>query len=185
MAGLAFVTPVASSGSFLISPNVGLMVWTLLLFVLSMIILWKLAFPRITEALDRRQHAIEDSIDAAEKIRHEADQLLAEYRERLSEARAQAEQIIERARKAGETHERESEAQATARRERLMEQARRDIEMETRRAIQEIRREVADLTVMATEKVTRKTLTEEDQRRLVEEALSELDFSALASGAGE
>ena len=64
-----------------------------------------------------------------------------------------------------------------------MEQTRRDIETETRRAIQEIRREVADLTVMATEKVTRKTLTEEDQRRLVEEALSELDFSALAVGA--
>jgi F-type H+-transporting ATPase subunit b len=66
-----------------------------------------------------------------------------------------------------------------------MEQTRRDIEAETRRAIDEIRREVADLTVLATEKVTRKTLTEEDQRRLVEEALSELDFSALAPANGE
>ncbi len=185
MAAPALITPVASSGSFLISPNVGLMVWTLLLFVLSMIVLWRLAFPRITEALDRRQHAIEESIDAAERTRQEADQLLAEYRERLSEARQQAQEIIERARRAGESHERESEADAQARAERLMEQARRDIEMETRRAIQEIRNEVADLTVMATEKVTRKTLTEEDQRRLVEEALSELDFSALAQGASE
>jgi F-type H+-transporting ATPase subunit b len=61
-----------------------------------------------------------------------------------------------------------------------MEQTRRDIEVETRRAIDEIRNEVADLTVMATEKLTRKTLTEEDQRRLLEDALSELDFSALA-----
>lgn len=185
MAVPALITPAASGGSFLISPNVGLMVWTLLLFVLSMVVLWRLAFPRITEALDRRQHAIEESIDAAERTRNEADQLLAEYRERLSEARRQAEQIIERARKAGETHERESEADAKARADRLMEQARRDIEMETRRAIQEIRSEVADLTVMATEKVTRKSLSEEDQRRLVEEALSELDFSALASGATE
>ena len=66
-------------------------------------------------------------------------------------------------------------------REQLLEQTRRDIETETRRAIQEIRREVADLTVLATEKVTRKTLTEDDQRRLVEDALSELDFSALAA----
>ena len=64
-----------------------------------------------------------------------------------------------------------------------MEQTRRDIEVETRRAIQEIRREVADLTVLATEKVTRKVLDEADQRRLVEEALGELDFSALAPGA--
>src|SRR5947209_2870928 len=95
----------ASSGSFLISPNVGLMLWTLLLFVISMYVLAKLAFPRISEALDRRQKAIEDSIDAAERTRHEADELLAEYRERLREARDQAEEIVQRARKAAEVHE--------------------------------------------------------------------------------
>jgi F-type H+-transporting ATPase subunit b len=61
----------------------------------------------------------------------------------------------------------------------MMQQTRRDIEAETRRAIQEIRMEVADLTVAATEKVTRKTLTEDDQRRLVDEALAELDFASL------
>jgi F-type H+-transporting ATPase subunit b len=173
----------ASSGSFLITPNVGLMVWTLLLFVISMYILYKLAFPRITAALDRRQHAIEESIDHADRVRHEADEILAEYRERLKEARGQAEDIIDRARKAGEVHERDSEAEAKARREQLMEQTRRDIELETRRAIEDIRREVADLTVAATEKVTRKVLTEEDQQRLVQEALSELDFTALSPGA--
>jgi F-type H+-transporting ATPase subunit b len=77
-------------------------------------------------------------------------------------------------------HERESLEDARKQREELMQQTRRDIEAETRRAIQEIRKEVADLTVMATEKVTRKSLTEDDQRRLVDEALSELDFDALA-----
>jgi len=175
--------PVASSsGSFLITPNVGLMIWTLLLFGISLFILWKLAFPRISEALDRRQHAIEDSIDAAERTRKEADELLAEYRERLGEARQQAEDIVQRARKAAETHERDATEEAREKREQIMEQARRDIESETRRAIQEIRREVADLTVLATEKVTRKTLSEEDQRRLVEDALGELDFNALADG---
>ena len=176
--------PVASSGSFLITPNVGLMIWTLLLFGISMYILWKLAFPRISEALDRRQHAIEESIDHAERIRHEADDLLAEYRERLREARGQAEAILDRARKTGEATERNAQEHAELRREQLMEQTRREIETETRRAIQEIRREVADLTVTATEKVTRKVLDEEDQRRLVEDALSELDFSALAPGDG-
>jgi F-type H+-transporting ATPase subunit b len=170
----------ASSGGFLITPNVGLMVWTLLLFGISVIVLAKLAFPRISEALDRRQHAIEDSIDAAERTREEADQLLAEYRERLREARGQADEIVERARKAAEVHERDALQEAASKREQLFEQTRRDIDAETRRAIQEIRREVADLTVMATEKVTRKTLTQDDQRRLVEDALSELDFTALA-----
>jgi F-type H+-transporting ATPase subunit b len=174
----------SSSGSFLITPNVGLMIWTLLLFGISMWVLAKLAFPRISQALDRRQHAIEESIDHAERVRHEADELLGEYRERLHEARSQADGIIERARKAAEAHEREAKEEAKTERDRLMEQTRRDIEGETRRAIQEIRREVADLTVMATEKVTRKTLDEQDQRRLVEDALSEIDFSALAAEDG-
>src|SRR5215208_813096 len=115
-------------GSFLVTPDVGLMIWTLLVFGISMYLLYKLAFPRITEALDRRQRAIEDSIDTAERIRSEAEKILAE----------------------------------------------------TRRAIQEIRAEVADLTVLATEKVTRKTLTEQDHRRLVDEALAELDFASLS-----
>jgi F-type H+-transporting ATPase subunit b len=175
--------PAASGGSFLITPNVGLMVWTLLLFGLSLVLLWKLAFPAISAALDKRQKAIEDSIDHAEQIRREADEVLAQYQERLKEAREQADEIVSRARRAGETHERRSEEEAKAKRDQLMEQTRRDIDTETRRAIQEIRREVADLTVMATEKVTRKTLNEDDQRRLVEDALSELDFSALASEA--
>ena len=171
----------SSGGSFLIQPGIGLMVWTLLVFGLTMILLAKLAFPRITEALDKRQKAIEDSIDTAERTRHEADEILAEYRARLKEARAQADEIVARARKAAEVHEREATEQAKGRREELMEQTRRDIETETRRAIQEIRNEVAALTIAATEKVTRKSLDEDDQRRLVEEALSELDFSALAS----
>jgi len=177
--------PVASSGSFLITPNVGLMIWTLLLFGISMYILAKLAFPRIAEALDRRQKAIEESIDAAERTRREADEILAEYRERLREARGQADQIIERSRKAAEAHERQAKEDALATREQLMEQTRRDIQTETRRAVQEIRGEVAQLTVEATEKLTRKSLTEDDQRRLLEDALGELDFSALAPETAE
>jgi len=180
IASVSHLPVAASSGSFLITPNVGLMIWTLLLFGISMYILWKLAFPRISEALDRRQHAIEESIDHAERVRREADELLVEYRERLREARSQAEEILDRARKTGEATERGAHEHAEQRREQLMEQTRREIETETRRAIQEIRREVADLTVMATEKVTRKVLDEDDQRRLVEDALSELDFSMLA-----
>ncbi len=186
MAALGVIAPVASSsGSFLVKPNVGLMVWTLILFVLSMVVLWRLAFPRISEALDKRQRAIEDSIEVAERTRHEADGLLAEYRARLAEARKQAEEIVHRARNAAEVHERDATEQAKARREQLMEQTRREIELETRRAIDEIRGEVADLTVMATEKITRKTLTPDDQRRLLDEAISELDFSALAVGSEE
>ncbi|MGB2710858.1 MAG: F0F1 ATP synthase subunit B [Conexibacter sp.] len=171
------------SGNFLVSPEVGLMIWLLLAFGITLLILRKYAFPAIGEALDKRQRAIEESIDAAERTRHEADKLLAEYRQRLTDARAQADEIVAKAERAGEVAKDESLAAAKTQREELLEQTKRDVEAETRRAIQEIRREVADLTVLATEKVTRKTLTEDDQRRLVEDALSELDFSAL-SGEG-
>src|SRR4051812_49986375 len=88
-----------SGGSFLVSPNVGLMIWTLVVFGISMLILWKFVFPRIAEALDKRQRAIEESIDTAEQIRHEAESLLAQYRERLANARSQADEIVTRARR--------------------------------------------------------------------------------------
>ncbi len=172
-------------GSFLVSPNVGLMIWTLVVFTVSLYVLKKLVFPRIQEALDKRQRAIDESISAAEHTREEADEILAEYRERLAEAREQAEEIVARARKAADAVEASALTDAKAKREELLEQAKRDIQAETRRAIQDIRNEVADLTILATEKVTRKTLTEDDQRRLVEEALGELDFSALAGERGQ
>jgi F-type H+-transporting ATPase subunit b len=168
------------SSNFLVSPDVGLMIWTLLAFLIAFLVLRKYAWPAITEALDKRQRAIEESIDTAERARADAAELLEEYRARLREARAQADEIVARARKAGEVHERESLEDAKAKREELLEQTRRDVEAETRRAIQEIRAEVANLTVLATEKVTRKALDDDDQRRLVEEALGELDFSQLS-----
>src|SRR6266508_2152217 len=120
---LAIVTPLAQaaeeeSSNFLVSPDVGLMIWTVLAFLVAFFVLRKWSCPAIEEA--------------------------------------------------------------RAKREELMEQTRRDIEAETRRAIQEIRAEVADLTILATEKVTRKSLTEDDQRRLVAEAVAELDFAMLS-----
>jgi F-type H+-transporting ATPase subunit b len=173
----------ASNGSFLIKPGVGLMVWTLLVFGFTMILLSKLAFPRISEALERRKRTIEESIDTAERTRTEAEQLLGEYRERLKEARAQAEEIVQRARQSADSHEHESKERGQEIVAEAAKRAERDIEAATKRALDDIRKEVADLTIMATEKVTRKTLNEADQKRLVEEALSELDFSSISSAA--
>jgi F-type H+-transporting ATPase subunit b len=170
-------------GSFLVSPALGLMIWTLALFAFTMWVLSKVALPRIGEALDRRANAIRESIEAAERQREEADQLLNEYRERLKEAREQAEDIVARARKAAEAAVVEATAEGKTKRSELVAAARRDIETETRRSLERIRKEVADLTVLATEKVTRKSLNAEDQQRLVEEALAEVDFSALAGEA--
>jgi len=169
-----------SGGSFLVSPGLGLMIWTLVLFLITMWVLSKVAFPKIQEALDKRAKTISESIEAAERQRKESDELLAEYRARLSEAREQADDIMARARKSAETAEAEAAASGREKREELVEAAKRDIEAETRRSLDQIRQEVADLTVLATERVTRKSLNPDDQKRLVEEALSEVDFSTLS-----
>jgi F-type H+-transporting ATPase subunit b len=169
-----------SGGDFLVTPSVGLMIWTLLAFGVTLYLLNKFAFPRIAEALDRRRQAIEESIDHAERTKREADELLEEYRGRLREAREQAEQIVVRARRASDSLQDDAKAAASKQREELLAATRRDIEAETRRALEEIRKEVANLTVVATEKVTRKSLTPDDHRRLIEEALGEVDFSTLS-----
>ncbi len=179
------VAPLAASGSgnFLVSPNLGVMIWTLIAFGVTVLLLSKLAFPRISEALDKRQRSIEDSIDTAERTREEAEKLLAEYRLRLQEARAQSDEIVQRARQTAESHQQEAKERANELASEAAKRAERDIEAATKRALDEIRREVADLTIMATEKVTRKVLDDSDQKRLVEEALGELDFSGLSTGA--
>ncbi len=177
-----YATPLAS-GSFLITPNVGLMVWTIVVFVISLFVLRRWVFPQIGKALDTRAKAIAGDIDAATELRQEADKVLEEYRERLREARTQSEEIIQRARQTAESHEHEARDRGKEMIAEAAKRAEREIDAATKRALDDIRREVADLTVIATEKVTRKTLNDADQRRLVQEALAELDFSGLSSGA--
>jgi F-type H+-transporting ATPase subunit b len=182
MAAAAHI-PLASKGSFLITPNVGLMIWTIVVFAISLFILRRAVFPQIGKALDNRARVIEGDIDAAHETRQAADKVLDEYRERLKEARAQSDEIVSRARQAAEVHEKEARAQGKELLTEAQQRAERDIETATKRALGDLRREVADLTIQATEKLTRKTLDDTDQRRLVEEALGELDFSGLSSGA--
>lgn len=171
-------------GAFLVEPGIGLMIWTVLAFLLTMWVLSKAAYPRIREALQKRADAINANIDAAERQRAEADELLAEYRERLKEAREQADDILARAKKAGDTAISEAAEEGRSKRDELIAAAKKDIEAETRRSVEKIRKEVADLTVLATERLTQKSLSDEDHQRLVEEALGEVDFSALAGETG-
>lgn len=173
-----------AGGNFLVTPDVGLMIWTLIAFGITLLILRKLAFPRIAEALDIRQRAIEEAINHAEETKSEADQLLADYRARLKEARVQADEIVSKAKQNSDAETAAALAKAKEERENQLEAAKRDIEQATQKAIGDLRREVADLTVTATEKITKRTLTGDDQQRLVDEALAELDFSALGERAG-
>ena len=171
-------------GSFLVSPNVGLMLWTLIAFGVSMLILKKFAFPAIGEALDKRAATIDESLNAAVRTKEEAEELLEEYRARLKEAREQAEDIVARSRKAADTTLEEAKSAAKEYGEEQRAATIKEIEAAKQLALDDIRKEVADLTVIATEKVTRKSLDGDDHRRLIEEALGEVDFSALAGSEG-
>jgi len=171
-------------GNFLVQPLGGLMIWTLVVFTATMLVLRKLAWPKIQGFLEERANLIAANVEHAERVRVEADALLAEYRQRLTEAREQADEIVVRARKAAKQAEEDGAKIGREKREELVAAARRDIEAETRRSLERIRKEVADLTIQATEKVTRKTLDSADHQRLIEEALAEVDFSTLTGGNG-
>jgi len=173
-----------SGGSFLVQPDLGLMLWTLLVFGIAIFVLGKFAFPKIAEVLDERQRKITEEIESAERRRAEAEQLAAEYREQLQKARAESEEIIARARRSADQHLADSKDAAKKQREEILEQAKSDIAAESRRAVGELREQVAALTVEATAKVTRKSLTADEQQRLLDEALGEIDFSKLSTEGG-
>jgi F-type H+-transporting ATPase subunit b len=163
----------------LIEVRLGLMVWTIVCFGLAFLILRKYAFGAIQNAIDERRQRIRRSLEEAEKARDEARKLLEEHRALLGQARGQAEEILGEARKVAESMARRMKDETEADRQRRLEETRRQIEAETQRALQQIRAEVAELTLVATTKVTGKVLEDDDHRRLIEDAIRDLDFSVL------
>jgi F-type H+-transporting ATPase subunit b len=159
----------------LIEVRLGLMVWTIVCFGLTFYILKRFAFGYIQKAIDERRERIRRSIEEAEKARNEARRLLEEHRALIG----QAEQILAEARKVAESMARRVKEETEADRQRRLEETKRQIEAETQRALHQIRAEVAELTLIATAKVTGKVLDDSDHKRLIEEAIRDLDFSAL------
>jgi F-type H+-transporting ATPase subunit b len=163
----------------LIDPNPGLMIWTIICFALAFFVLRKYAFGPIQRVIDERRKRILEALEEAERSRGEARRLLEEHRALLGRARTDAEEILAEGRKVADAQRVRMKDEIEAERQRRLEETSRQIEAETRRALEQIRAEVADLTLLATAKVTGKALDETDHRRLIDEAISELDFSAL------
>jgi F-type H+-transporting ATPase subunit b len=170
-------TLVAASDLIKVVP--GLMIWTIVAFLITLFVLKKYAFGPIQKTIDERRERIRSSIEDAEHARIEARKLLEEHRSLIGQARGQAEQILGEARKVAEAMARRVKEETEADRQRRLEETARQIEAETQRALQQIRAEVAELTIVATTKVTGKVLEDEDHRRLIEDAVKDLDFSAL------
>src|ERR687885_2135046 len=168
---------VASNALIKVTP--GLMIWTIVAFLITLYVLKRWAFGPIQKTIDERRQRIEQSIHEAEQARNEARRLLEEHRSLIGQARGQAEEILSEARKVADAQRDRVREETEADRQRRLEETRRQIEAETRRALDQIRAEVAELTLVAAEKVARKALDEADQRRLIDEAIRELDFSVL------
>jgi F-type H+-transporting ATPase subunit b len=163
----------------LIQVTPGLMIWTVLCFLVTFYVLKKLAFARIQQMIDERRKRIREALDEADRARAEARKMLEEHRATMAQARGQAEEILAEARKVAESQRARLRDELEVERRRRLEETTRQIEAETQRALALIRTEVADLTVLATQKVTGKVLDEADHKRLIEEAIGELDFSVL------
>jgi F-type H+-transporting ATPase subunit b len=158
----------------------GLFVWSVITFLILVGLLYKFAFNPLMRMQKARQAEIHQSIVDAESLRDEAQQLLADYKQQLAQARQEADAIVERARKAGESSKAELQEEARVQAEATLAKARQQIERDTNQALQRIREEAADLTITATAKVARSSLSEEDQLRLIKEAISEIDLSKVS-----
>ncbi len=171
--------------STLITPTTGLMIWTLVTFVIVLIVLRRYAYGPLQQLIDERRKAISADLDAAESARGEAQAALAEYRQQLAEARKEATKIVEDARRVGDERRAAAVAELEAEKARLMRQTQEEIQAETRQALNAIKQQVADLAVAATEKVVRARLDEAEQRRLIDQALADVDLTALVPPAVE
>src|SRR2546423_9585295 len=163
----------------LISVTPGLMIWTIVCFLIALWVLKRYAFGPIQTMIDERRERIRRSLEDAEEAREDAGRLLEEHRSLIGQARGEAEQILAEARRVADAQRQRVKEETDADRQRRLEETRRQIEAETQRALAQIRAEVADLTLVATAKVTGKVLDKKDHRRLIEEAVADLDFSQL------
>jgi len=167
----------AASGIIKVTP--GLMIWTIVCFGITFYVLKRFAFGPIQKMIDDRRDRIRQSLEEAEAARAEGRRLLEEHRALIGQAKSEAAEILADARKVADSQRERVKEEIETDRQRRLEETRKQVEAETARALEQIRAEVAELTLAATAKVTGKVLDRDDHRRLIEDAIGDLDFSAL------
>ena len=168
---------VASNPLIQVTP--GLMIWTIVCFLVVLFVLKRYAFGPIQQMIDQRRERIEQAIAEADNARDEARRLLEEHRKLIGQAKSEAEEILGEARRLADAQRDRVKQETEEDRQRRLEETRRQIDQATAQALGQIRDEVGKLSLLAAEKITRKSLDEKDQQRLIDEALAEIDFSAL------
>lgn len=164
----------------LLSPNGGLMVWTLVIFILLWTVLSKFAFKPITKAVEDRERALQEAIDAAQHDREEASRLMEQQRQQIAQARDEAQRIIADGRTAGEQVRERMLADTQKEQQELLDRARREIGAERDRAIAELRREAVDLAIAGASRVIERNLDDQTNRQLVEGFLASIPTAPKA-----
>jgi F-type H+-transporting ATPase subunit b len=163
----------------LIKVTPGLMIWTIISFLVTLFVLKRYAFGPIQRMIDQRRERIEQAIAEADNARDEARRLLEEHRKLIGQAKSESEEILAEARRVADAQRERVRQETDDDRQRRLDETRRQIDQATVQALGQIRDEVGRLSLLAAEKVTRKSLDRADQKRLIDEALAELDFSQL------
>jgi F-type H+-transporting ATPase subunit b len=155
--------------------NPGLMFWTIVTFVILFLVLRKLAWKPILEALEKRENTIKDSLEEAAKNREESQKLLDEHNKKLEEVGTETQKLLEEGRSLGENMKRKILAKAREEAEEILARGKHEINLERDKAISEIRKNVVDLSISAASKIIKKSLSEEDHRRIVLEAINDIE----------
>jgi F-type H+-transporting ATPase subunit b len=163
----------------LIQVTPGLMIWTIICFLIVLFVLKRVAFKPIQEMIDKRREHIEQAIAEADNARAEAQNVLDEHRKLVAQAKGEGEEILAEARRIADAQRERVRVETEEDRTRRLEETRRQIEQATQQALGEIRDEVGRLSLLAAEKITGKSLTDADHQRLIDEALADIDFSQL------
>ena len=163
----------------LIKVTPGLMIWTIISFLITLYVLKRYAFGPIQRMIDARRERVEQAIAEADNAREEARRLLDEHRKLIGQAKSESEEILAEARRVADAQRERVRRESDEDRARRLDETRRQIDQATVQALGEIRDEVGRLSLLAAEKVTRKSLNEADQKRLIDEALAEIDFTQL------
>ena len=149
----------------------GLLIWTIITFVILLVVLRKVAWGPILSTLEQREHTIRSSIDEAQRVRQESAQLLAQHQQMLAEANRDVARLLEQGREEAERLRASMTEQARAEAQRLTEVARREIERERQLAMQELKNTAAELALVAAGRLLNTAMTGEDHRRVVTEFL--------------
>jgi F-type H+-transporting ATPase subunit b len=163
----------------LIQVTPGLMIWTIVCFLVVLFVLKRYAFGPVQQMIDTRRERIQSALDEADASRAEARHLLEEHKKLIGQAKSESEDILSEARRIADAQRERVKVETEEDRQRRLEETRRQIEQATTQAIGQIRDEVGKLSLLAAEKITKKSLTGDDQQRLIDEALAEIDFTQL------